>query len=75
MNDKQRAFIERITERAYIVFQGDLNKDQRIFMGMFFLQQVKYDIEKIKSLTKAMIEYGVSEDTIECMREAYKAWR
>jgi len=74
LSDKQKEFLETITEKIFKQFPDKYTGDKRIIIGCLFLQEVKYEEERVKTLVKGLQEYGVDEDVINCIREAYRAW-
>ena len=80
MNDKQRTFIEGLSERVAIMHESDASNT---LIGSIYIDAVRtklpdgtctWDVERVKSLVSAMKEYGGLDNDIECIRDAWKLW-
>lgn len=81
MNDAQKAFVEELSERVAIMFEGKDNA--RLAIGLIYIDAIRtkhkdgtcsWDIERIKSLVSSMKEYGGLDEDIDCIRDAWRTW-
>ena len=73
MKPEIRAWIEKITERAAIQFEGV--GGHCIWRGMYYCSLVKWDLDRLTKLAGYLKEYGEPEHLIDEMREAYLKWK
>jgi hypothetical protein len=71
LSEKQRSWIAKKSEIATLVFEDDrtLNVD----LGCYYLSELSWDTEKVKTLVQAMQEYGGLESHIRSIRAAWRA--
>ena len=74
MKPEIKAWIEKITERAAIMFEAE-EHDTKLLRGMFYCSQVGWDVKKIKKMVGFLKEYGLAEEDIQDIRNAYSMWR